>query len=117
MLGRREQRERERKRATANCQKFDFFLAAGKAAHFAVCQNANYKQLMECSTKNQYSLNHKPRSIILIWVCDLVNGSKVTCVLRVNKSMHTVLEQGSIDNPLIFDIILLQLIFHTSVFN
>ena len=31
------------------------------------------------------------------------------------KSMQIVLEQGSLDNPLTFNIGLLQLIFHTSV--
>ena len=37
----------------------------------------------------------------------------MTCI---DKSMQIVLEQGSIDKPLTFNIGLLQLIFHTSVF-
>ena len=35
--------------------------------------------------------------------------------LCIDKSMQIVLERGSIDNPLTFNIGLLQLIFHTSV--
>ena len=34
----------------------------------------------------------------------------------IDKSMQIVLERGSIDKPLTFNIGLLQLIFHTSVF-
>ena len=46
----------------------------------------------------------------------LTNLLLYTCTC-IDKSMHIVLKRGSIDNALTFNIGLLQLIFHTSVFS
>ena len=57
-----------------------------------------------------YSMKHNYYTGLLLTSLLLY---KCTCI---DKSMQIVLERGFIDNPLTFNIGLLQLIFHTSVF-
>ena len=68
---------------------------------------------VRCMTRERYVILKAALHSRLLLTSLLLHVHVRTCI---DKSMQIVLERGFIDKPLTFNIGLLQLIFHTSVF-
>ena len=53
---------------------------------------------------------------MILRLCSFITNQPFTTCTCIDKSMQNVLELGSIDNSLTFDIDLIQLIFHTNTY-